>query len=66
MQKSDIIDKTVRSDDPDGPADVLQPYSYSDHEPDGDRDEREAIMAIDGNLEIPEFLKRTSGKAGLS
>jgi hypothetical protein len=66
VRKTDIIDKTVRSDDPDGPDDVLQPYSYSDHEPDGDRDEREAIMAIDRNLEIPEFLKRTTGKAGLS
>ncbi len=33
---------------------------------DGDAAEREAIMAIDGNLEIPEFLKRTTGKARLS
>ncbi len=29
-----------------------------------ERDEREAIMAIDGNLEIPDFLRR--GKAELS
>ena len=26
---------------------------------DGDLAEREAIMAIDGHLEVPEFLKRT-------
>jgi len=32
VQKTDIIDKTVRSDDPDGSDDVLQPYSCPDHE----------------------------------
>ncbi len=61
VQKTDIIDKTVRSDDSDGPDDVLQPYSYSDQGPDGDIEEREAIQAIDGRLdvEMPEFLSRT-------
>ncbi len=61
VQKTDIIDKTVRSDDSDGPDDVLQPYSYSDQGPDGDIEEREAIQAIDGRLdvEMPEFLRRT-------
>ena len=57
-QNIDIIDKTVKSDGSDGPDDVLQPYSSSDL--DGDAAEREAIMEVDGTLDVPEFLKRTS------
>jgi hypothetical protein len=39
----------------------LEDWIAADVERDGDDDheEREAIMAIDGNLEIPEFLRRT-------
>ena len=50
LQKTDIIDKTVISDDPDDDVDLLQPYSSSDHDQDGDHEEREAISLIDGEL----------------
>ncbi len=59
MQKIDKTDKTVGADDPDDPVDLLQPYSYSDQEPDRDHEEREAIMEIDGRLDMPDFLRRT-------
>ena len=50
VQKTDMIDKTVISDDPDDDVDLLQPHSSSDHGQDGDREEREATKLIDGEL----------------
>ena len=35
--------------------------TFAPEDGDGDREEREAIQAIDGLLEMPEFLRRTPG-----